>query len=87
MALSVAMVYFRDTQHIMGIFMQLWFYATPIIYPLAMITDVQRTLDERGWSILGRSVPLELIYGLNPAAAYTGAFRTMIYDYAWPSTS
>ncbi|WP_298460439.1 ABC transporter permease [uncultured Cellulomonas sp.] len=86
MSLSIAMVYFRDTQHIMSLFMQLWFYATPIIYPLTLITDdVQQRVDDRGWTVLGQAIPLELIYGLNPAAAFTGAFRTMIYDYAWPT--
>ncbi|MFS0700167.1 ABC transporter permease [Cellulomonas sp. 179-A 4D5 NHS] len=86
MTLSIAMVYFRDTQHIMGIFMQLWFYATPIIYPLTLITvDVQNRLDEGGWTVFGQPIPLETLYMLNPAAAFTGAFRTMIYDYAWPS--
>lgn len=35
--LSVALVYFRDTQHFMVLFMQIWFYLTPIIYGIALI--------------------------------------------------
>lgn len=31
-------VYFRDIQHIWEVFMQVFFYGTPIIYPLEMIT-------------------------------------------------
>ena len=36
LALSVTNVYFRDTQHFVGIAMQLWFYATPIVYPISL---------------------------------------------------
>ena len=35
--LSVALVYFRDTQHFMALFMQIWFYATPVIYAISLI--------------------------------------------------
>lgn len=35
--LSIAFVYFRDLRHIMGIFMQIWFYGTPVIYQEKMI--------------------------------------------------
>jgi ABC-2 type transport system permease protein len=35
--LSVALVYFRDTQHFMALFMQIWFYTVPIIYPVSYI--------------------------------------------------
>ena len=39
--LSIAMVYFRDTQHFMAIFIQLWFYATPIIYSEVLVLRMQ----------------------------------------------
>ena len=32
--LSVTMVYFRDTEFLIGIVLNVWFYATPIIYPV-----------------------------------------------------
>ena len=32
-------VYFRDLQHLLGIFMQLLFYATPIVYSMNMIPE------------------------------------------------
>lgn len=31
---AVVTVYFRDMQHLIGVFMSAWFYLTPIIYPL-----------------------------------------------------
>lgn len=35
--LSVANVYFRDVQHFIGIFLNAWFYATPILYPFSLL--------------------------------------------------
>ena len=37
--LSVLNVYFRDLQYLVGIGLQLWFYATPIIYPITLVPD------------------------------------------------
>jgi ABC-type polysaccharide/polyol phosphate export permease len=37
--LSVLNVYFRDVQHFMGILLQLWFYATPIVYPITVVPE------------------------------------------------
>ena len=34
--LSVLNVYFRDLQYLVGIGLQLWFYATPIVYPITL---------------------------------------------------
>jgi ABC-type polysaccharide/polyol phosphate export permease len=39
---SVLNVYFRDVQHFMGILLQLWFYATPIVYPLRVVPESVR---------------------------------------------
>ncbi len=35
--LSMLNVYFRDLQYLVGIGLQLWFYATPIIYPISLV--------------------------------------------------
>ena len=83
--LSIAMVYFRDTQHFMNIFIQLWFYATPIIYSETLILQMQDKVRARGWTLFGEPFPLFFLYNLNPAARITGAFRLMLYDYVWPS--
>ncbi len=37
--LAVTFVYFRDLRHIIGILMQLWFYATPVVYNESMIPE------------------------------------------------
>lgn len=35
--LSAAAVFFRDVQHFIGIFMQLWFWGSPIIYSMSIL--------------------------------------------------
>ncbi len=36
---SCSNVYFRDTEHIMSIFMLAWFFVSPVIYPVEFILD------------------------------------------------
>lgn len=77
LALSVANVYFRDTQHFVGIFMQLWFYATPIVYPISYVHD---KLKNHSWG-----PALEFMYRLNPMERFTNVFRNLMYDNRWPA--
>lgn len=37
---SVANAYWRDLSHLVSVFMQFWFYLTPIIYPKARLTKI-----------------------------------------------
>jgi ABC-type polysaccharide/polyol phosphate export permease len=37
--LSVTFVFFRDLRHLMGIVMQIWFYASPVVYAESMIPE------------------------------------------------
>lgn len=39
MLLAALTVFFRDIVHFIGIFMQLWFWGTPIIYSLSFVAD------------------------------------------------
>ncbi len=38
-ALGVLNVFFRDAGHVVGILLQFWFWFTPIIYPLSILSD------------------------------------------------
>src|SRR5581483_3621929 len=78
----VANVYFRDTQHFVGIFMQLWFYATPIVYPLTYVHEAAVKLKAHGWHI-----PVMTLYRLNPMERFTLVFRNLMYDNRWPALS
>lgn len=72
LALSVLNVYFRDTQHLLGIVLQVWFYATPIIYPPKYVAQQLHG----GW--------LQL-YNANPMAQFVKAYRNLLYDLRAPS--
>jgi lipopolysaccharide transport system permease protein len=45
--LGVLNVFFRDVGHLFGIVLQFWFWATPIVYPLNILSDRIRALVER----------------------------------------
>lgn len=42
--LGVLNVFFRDVGHFFGIFMQFWFWLTPIVYPLSIIPERYKSL-------------------------------------------
>jgi ABC-2 type transport system permease protein len=75
-ALAVGNVYFRDTQHFITLFMQMWLYATPILYPVSLVADRSKKYPH-----------LLFIYRLNPIERFTEVFRNTIYDGRWPSLS
>jgi len=74
--LAVANVYFRDTQHFLSIFMQFWFYATPIVYPATLVPD--------STELLGVRIPLRTLYELNPMEHFVAVFRALLYDNRFP---
>lgn len=69
--LAVANVYFRDTQHFVAILMQIWFYLTPILYPITVVSSQHPGV-----------VPY---YRLNPIERFTEIFRNTVYDGRLPS--
>jgi ABC-2 type transport system permease protein len=77
--LSVANVYFRDTQHFVTIGMQLWFYATPIVYPYSLIQEQAANMRANG-----NGFPLETLYRLNPLERFVSVFRSLLYDNTMP---
>lgn len=40
--LSVVNVYFRDLEHTVNVLINLWFFTTPIVYPLSMVPENMR---------------------------------------------
>jgi ABC-type polysaccharide/polyol phosphate export permease len=78
--LSVANVYFRDTQHFFAIFLQLWFYLTPILYPLSYVQQAQNRLEAKG-----HDIPLVFLFQLNPVEHFVSVFRYLLYDNRLPS--
>lgn len=78
--LSIANVYFRDTQYLIGLVMQLWLYLTPIIYPVTYV----ESLSGKTGPLLGTSFTVMDIYRLNPMDRFIELFRTLLYDNRMP---
>jgi ABC-type polysaccharide/polyol phosphate export permease len=75
--LGVLNVFFRDVQHFVAIVLQIWFYATPVVYPL---TVVPRTAHA-----LGHDIPIRTLYGLNPMVRFVEAYRSLLYNVRAPA--
>jgi lipopolysaccharide transport system permease protein len=75
--LAAANAYFRDIQHFLGIGLNIWFYATPILYPVEQIPEE--------WQVLGVTVPLRDLLSLNPMAIFVDAYRDALYNLRWPT--
>ena len=71
LALSVLSVFFRDLNYLWGIVLQVWFFATPIVYPPDLLEG--RVPD---W--------VQTILNNNPMAKFAAAFRRTLYDGAAP---
>jgi ABC-2 type transport system permease protein len=78
--LSIANVYFRDTANFVGIFLQIWMYLTPIIYPVNLVQAASTTHG----GLFGTSITLIEIYKLNPMENFVDVFRQLLYDNRWP---
>jgi ABC-2 type transport system permease protein len=67
LALSAIGVYFRDLPYLWTIVLQVWFFATPIVYPP---------------TLLARQLPswADRLLSYNPMARYCAAFRRTLYD-------
>ena len=80
MMLSIANVYFRDTQHFVSILFQAWFYLTPILYPISLVeAQSART------GALFAGVTIMDIYQLNPMVQFVEVFRNLMYDNRLPT--
>lgn len=70
---SLVNAYFRDVNYIVSIGMNLFFYATPIVYPLRIIPK----------EIHG--IPAQTIISLNPLAKFVQASRDIFYGLKIPT--
>jgi ABC-2 type transport system permease protein len=66
-------VYYRDTNYLVGIGLNLLFYCTPIIYPVTLVPE----------EVAG--LPARRIVELNPLANYTDMSRDLFYSLQAPT--
>jgi len=76
--LSVANVYFRDSAHFVAIALQVLFFATPVIFPITLVSDVDPGSLVAQWHI-------DDLYMLNPLVHFVEAFRDLLYQHQLPS--
>jgi lipopolysaccharide transport system permease protein len=70
--LSTANVFYRDTQHILEIVMQAWFFITPIFYPITILPKEK--------VLLGLTVDVQLwLRRLNPMASLVASYQDVLY--------
>ena len=70
---SVYNIVYRDVAYLVGIFMQILFYLTPIIYPLSIVPEYVGPFPAQ-W----------MIAHLNPVAAFVDAARLLLYELVVP---
>jgi ABC-2 type transport system permease protein len=74
LALSVWNVYFRDLEYLVGIGLQLWFYLTPIVYPISIVE--KELVDHPTFLTL---------YRLNPMTRFAEVYRDLLYSLRGPT--
>ncbi|NTU85677.1 MAG: ABC transporter permease, partial [Chloroflexales bacterium] len=67
--LGAVAVFFRDIVHLVGILVNIWFFLTPVIYPL---------------DTLGDGLAVRLVRWLNPMASLIEFYREILYGTAVP---
>lgn len=72
LALSALSVFFRDIKYLWTIFIQVWFFLTPVVYSPQLVAD-----RAPNWA--------RVILELNPMAAFITTFRDLLYDAGVPS--
>ena len=82
-------VRFRDIRHVLPFLIQIWMYATPIIYPISMIPERWRQLYSLNpmvgviqgfrWAKLGKGAPDIYMLGVSGALVFMLLFSGIIY--------
>lgn len=85
LVLAILTVYFRDISYLWQIFTQVWMYASGVVFSVSMLDEVQARLYSKGWQFGGEPLPITTLFRLNPAVSFLEAFRSCLYDFAFPS--
>jgi ABC-type polysaccharide/polyol phosphate export permease len=77
--LSPVNAYFRDVEHFTVIFLNVWFWATPILYPEEVLSNPDGSPKEFG------PFSLPALMNLNPMAHFVTAYRDLFYNLRFPA--
>ncbi len=81
LALSIANLYFRDTQYLLGVVFQVWMWMSPIIYPITLVEERSVAVGP----LWGTNITLLDIYSVNPLVHFITVFRELMYDNRLPN--
>jgi lipopolysaccharide transport system permease protein len=84
--LSALNVYFRDVEHFMAIALMIWFYLTPIIYPIATAGRFAKFIKLNPMTEMTNCFRAVLYYGRLPSVvdvSYFGAFALAALVVGW----
>jgi ABC-type polysaccharide/polyol phosphate export permease len=72
--LAATYVYFRDLAYLWSIFVQMWFFLTPIVYPATLVAN-------------RKGIPRVVVkvYNANPMAVFVDAYRHVLYHLTFPT--
>ena len=90
---AVLTVYFRDVQHLISVFLQVWFYLTPIIYPIEAkeqavpAVTAARSAGEAHELVDRGPISHEhrFLFKLNPMYSIIEMFHRPLYDARLPT--
>jgi lipopolysaccharide transport system permease protein len=74
--LSALNVRYRDVQHLVGVFLLVLFYLTPVVYSVGFLPEQ--------WTTNGVTIPVRTILLLNPMSRFVMAYRNCFYDLRLP---
>ncbi|KAA0233664.1 MAG: Teichoic acid translocation permease protein TagG [Acidimicrobiales bacterium] len=80
--ISPLQAYFRDMEHLTTILLQVWFWATPIVWPVTLLEGTDRTFTVLGYNIIP-AIPNLIRF--NPVFQFVEAYRDVLYDLRVPS--
>lgn len=80
---SALCVHFRDIQHILGNFLTLWFFLTPVIYPYKNIEDLGKIIAAGEHPVLGELLVLPV--KCNPVTPLALAYQNIFYHGKFPN--
>lgn len=85
MALIISPInaYFRDIEHFTIIFINVWFWGTPVLYPETLLLNPDGTSKEL--PVLG--IPVTSVMKLNPMAHFVEAYRNIFYNLRFPGAT
>lgn len=89
--LSSLNVFYRDVQQILEVLILVWFYLTPIFYPISLVPEriqhFQHLYQENPGTLfyLLSIIPVRRIYLLNPMAGLVTMYRAVLFDNQSPS--